>query len=85
MGFEQPDEEAMKQWNAWFEKIGPFQLEQVGLMNGREINSEGQRELGWDLESITGYNIVEAESIEDATRLCEDNPFVTSIRVYELR
>jgi hypothetical protein len=36
-------------------------------------------------ESITGYNIIEAESLEAAEKLAHANPFITSIRVYEVR
>jgi uncharacterized protein YciI len=36
------------------------------------------------LESITGCTIVSAESIEDAQQLAASNPFVSSIRIYEI-
>ena len=36
------------------------------------------------LDAITGYTILSAESIEDAQRLAASNPFVSSIRIYEL-
>ena len=36
------------------------------------------------LESITGYVIVNAESLDEATALAQDNPFIASIRIYEI-
>ncbi len=37
------------------------------------------------MESITGYNIIEAESLDAAEKLAQSNPFIASIRVYEMR
>ena len=37
------------------------------------------------MESITGYNIIEAESLEAAEKLAQSNPFIASIRIYEVR
>ena len=36
------------------------------------------------MESITGYSIINAESLDDAEEIARDNPFVASIRVYEI-
>jgi hypothetical protein len=36
------------------------------------------------MESITGYSIVNADSMEDAEKLAADNPFIASIRIYEI-
>ena len=37
------------------------------------------------MDSITGYNIIEAESLDEAEKLAQSNPFIASIRIYELR
>ncbi|MFC1575076.1 YciI family protein [Gemmatimonadota bacterium] len=37
------------------------------------------------MDSITGYNIIEAESLDEADKIAKDNPFIASIRVYEIR
>ena len=84
-GFEKPAPEIMAAWMAWFESISDKQVDQGGFGSGREISKSGTRDLSWDMESITGYNIIEAESLEAAEKLAEDNPFVASIRIYELR
>ena len=42
-------------------------------------------ELPWGMESITGYTIIEGESLDDAESIARDNPYIASIRVYEVR
>ncbi|MEO6445811.1 MAG: YciI family protein [Gemmatimonadaceae bacterium] len=85
IGFEKPAPEIMKAWRAWFASIADKQVEQGGFTGGREISKSGTRELPWNAESITGYNIVEAEDLDAAERLAEGNPFISSIRIYEMR
>lgn len=84
-GFEQPTPEIMDAWRSWFESISDKQLEQGGFAGGREISKNGTRDLPWDIDSITGYNIVEAQSLDEAEKLAQSNPFISSIRIYELR
>lgn len=84
-GFEKPTPEIMQKWQAWFESIADRQLEQCGFAGGKEISSSGTRDLPWDGDCITGYNIIEAENMDAAEQLAQGNPFITSIRIYELR
>ena len=84
-GFEQPTPEIMQSWQAWFESIADRQVDQGGFSGGREISKSGTKELPWDRESMTGYNIIEAESLDAAEEIARSNPFIASIRVYELR
>ena len=35
-------------------------------------------------DSITGYSIINAESLEEAEEVARGNPFIASIRVYEI-
>ncbi len=37
------------------------------------------------MESITGYVMIEAESLDEAEKIAQDNPYIASIRVYEIR
>lgn len=37
-----------------------------------------------DKEAITGYTIIEAESLAEAEKIAQENPYITSIRVYEI-
>lgn len=84
-GFEKPTSEIMKAWDAWFESISHRQVERSGFACGREVSKNGSRELPWNAESITGYNLIEAESMGEAEQLARSNPFIASIRIYELR
>lgn len=84
-GFEKPTPEIMKAWMAWFESISDKQIGQGGFSGGREISKRGTRDLPWDMESITGYNIIEEESLDAAEKLAQGNPFIESIRIYEMR
>ena len=84
-GFEKPTSEIMAAWGKWFESIADKQVEQNGFSGGREISKAGSRDLPWDMESITGYNIIEAESLDEAEKIAKDCPYIASIRVYEIR
>ncbi len=83
-GFEPPSPEQMGEWNAWFESIAGRQVDRRGLRGGNEITSDGVNELPFGHDSITGYTIIEAESLEEATHLAEGCPIVHSTCVYEL-
>jgi hypothetical protein len=37
------------------------------------------------MQSIAGYNLIEAESLDAAEKLARSNPFIATIRIYELR
>lgn len=84
VGFEPPTPEIMARWKAWFEKVAPQTVENVGLRAAREISHEGVKDIDWGVQSLTGYTIINAESLDEAETLARSNPFVTSIRVYEL-
>lgn len=42
-------------------------------------------DLGVVRDAVTGYCIIEAAGMEEAERIARSNPFITSIRVYEIR
>ena len=84
-GFEKPTPEIMEAWGAWFESISDKMVDQGGFSSGREISQSGTRDLPMNMESITGYNVIEAESLDAAEKLAQDNPFIASIRIYEVR
>ncbi|MDH3452194.1 MAG: YciI family protein [Gammaproteobacteria bacterium] len=84
-GFEKPTPEIMQAWQKWFESIADMTVEHVGLGAAREISSSGTKDLPWGMESITGYTVIEADSLDEAEKLAKDNPHIASIRVYEVR
>jgi hypothetical protein len=84
-GFEKPTPAIMEAWGQWFESIADKQVDQGGFSGGREISQSGTKDLPWGMESITGYNIIEAEDLDAAEAIAQDNPYIASIRVYEIR
>lgn len=84
-GFDTPTPEIMQAWGTWFESIADRTVDQGGFSGGREISDSGTRELPWGMESITGYTIIEAASLDEAEKIAQNNPYIASIRVYELR
>jgi len=84
-GFETPTPEIMEAWGAWFDSISDRMVDQGGFCAGREISKGGTRDLPMNMDCITGYNVIEAESLDAAEKLAQDNPFIASIRIYELR
>ncbi len=84
-GFEKPTPEIMEAWGKWFASIADKTVENGGFHGAaREISSDGTRDLPMAVDSITGYSIITAESIEEAERIAADNPFIASIRIYEI-
>jgi hypothetical protein len=85
VGFEQPSAEIMAAWGRWFDSIADHSVENGGFhRGGKEISASGTRDLPLAPDSITGYSIIRAESLEDAEKLASRNPFISSIRVYEI-
>jgi len=84
-GFEKPTPEIMEAWKKWFESIADKQVDQGGFSGGREISTDGTKDLPWGMDSITGYNIIEAEDLDAAEAIARHNPYIASIRVYEIR
>lgn len=84
-GFETPTAEIMAAWGKWFESIADRTVEHGGFHGAaREISHGGAKDLPRGMESITGYSIINAESLDEAERIAQDNPFIASIRVYEI-
>jgi len=84
-GFEKPTPEIMQAWGAWFEAIKEKTVDAGGFAAGREVSKEGTTELPMGMESITGYHVVQAESLDEAEKMAATCPFIASIRVYEIR
>ena len=85
IGFEKPTPEIMGAWEAWFKSVADRIVEQGGLWGGaREITAGGTSDLPLGPDSITGYMIFNAETLDEATKLAEACPIVKSNRVYEI-
>jgi hypothetical protein len=84
-GFEKPTPEIMKAWGAWMHSVADRTIDNLGFGAAREISADGTQELPWGPDSITGCTILEAEDLDEAERIAQRNPFIKSIRVYEVR
>lgn len=75
----------MAAWGKWFESVADKTVDQGGFHGGaREISHSGSKDLPMGTDSITGYSIINAESLADAEEIARGNPFIASIRVYEI-
>jgi len=77
-------QEMMDAWSNWFESIGD-KIADGGspLGPGREISRTGTNDLPRDKEAISGYSLINAENIEEAEKIAEGSPMITSVKVFE--
>jgi len=77
-------EGAMKAWHDWFESVGEKFVDSGNPFGaGREVSANGSSDLALDNSAITGYSIVNVDSLEEAEALAKGCPTVPSVRVYE--
>ena len=83
-GFVPPTPEIMEAWGIWFASIGDKMVDSGGPSGGgREITRAGTRDLALDLDAFTGYVIINAADLDEATAIAETCPIISGIRVYE--
>jgi hypothetical protein len=83
-GYMEPTAEVMGAWQSWFAAVGDRFVDSGNpLGNGLEVTKSGSRELSPDTGAATGYCIIAADSREDAERLLEGCPIITSAQLYE--
>ena len=85
VGFTQPTPEIMESWNQWFKSIKETIVDQIGLSNGKKVTKKGITELPMDKDAITGYVVIKAENMNEAIKIAQMCPMITSIKVYEVR
>ncbi|MBT8218827.1 MAG: hypothetical protein KJP00_03335 [Bacteroidia bacterium] len=85
VGFTLPTPEMMQEWMQWFKSIGDRIVEQVGLSSGKEVTKAGLKDLPMNEQALTGYLVIEAENLDEAIKIAEACPMVTSTLVYEVR
>jgi hypothetical protein len=84
-GFKKPTSEIMAAWGKWFESMKNNIVDMGGhFSGGREISRAGTKDLPLGLDSITGFTIVSADSLDAAEKMALSNPYISSIRVYEV-
>ncbi len=78
----------MKQWETWYGKLGPAVVDGGNPMSGavNKIRSNGAISKGPIGKRATGYSIIEAPSLDKATKFAKGCPILRSggeIAVYE--
>ena len=84
-GFVPPTDEVQRAWAEWFKSAGP-RLVDPGSPFGRgvEVTRHGRAELNLQSSSpLTGYCILNADSLQEAESLVRGMPIIESVRVYE--
>ncbi len=84
VGYETPTKEIEGAWMKWFGEIKEHIVDSGSPFGpGKEITASGVKELLHDKGAITGYTIINAESMEEAVKIAKGCPIITSMRVYE--
>jgi hypothetical protein len=84
VGSVKPTQDVMDGWTKWFGVLGKRVVDSGNPFGeGKEITKSGTNTLQLGPEAISGYTIINAESIEEVKELARECPIVTSIRVYE--
>ena len=78
----------MKQWTTWFNKLGPAIIDPGNPFSGKvnKIDADGTVAKGAVGRRASGYSIVEAPSLQAATKLAKTCPVIKSgaqVAVYE--
>jgi len=85
IGFEQPTDEIMAAWMKWFEDIKEVTVENIGLNPGKEVSAEGINDINFDAQVTTGLTIIEVNTLDEAVKIAQACPSITSIKVQEVR
>jgi hypothetical protein len=83
VGFVPPTPEIGQAWMAWFESIKDKIVDSGSPFGpGREITKDGTKDLSLDIDAFTGYTIINAADLDEATEIAATCPSITGIRVY---
>lgn len=84
-GFENPTQEIMDAWSNWFASMADRIVDKGSpLGSGIEVSKKGTVKLTSEMWPATGYMIIKAENIEEAEKIAQECPIISSLRVYEL-
>ena len=83
-GFETPTPAVMEAWSKWFASLGDKMVDPGSPLGpGKEISPSGIKELPMGLDSLTGYTVINADSLDEAVKIAKACPMITSVRVHE--
>ena len=78
----------MKQWTTWFTKLGPAIIDPGNPFSGKvnKVKADGSWAKGPVGQRASGYSIIDAPSLDAATKLAKTCPVIRSgaqVAVYE--
>ena len=86
IGFIPPTPEIMQSWMEWLKSVEDKVADRGSVLGqGKEITKNGTTELPVDLDAITAYMVFNAENINEAEKIAQSCPMITSVKVYEVR
>lgn len=78
-----PTEESTAAWIEWFASLGDAVIDAGNPFGaGREVTSNGTRELPPSADGVTGYTLINAVDIDEAEKIALSHP-IADIQVYE--
>ena len=84
VGYSQPTPKIMESWTKWFKSIEDKIVDQIGLRNGKEVTKKDITELPMNKDAITGYLVINVENLDEAIKIAQSCPMITSTKVYEV-
>ena len=76
--------DAQAEWISWFDSIAESLVDGGNpFAAGRYVGRTGVTDLAVDDNSIIGYSIVSAPTLEDAERIAAGSPAVSGVQVFE--
>ena len=84
-GYVTPTPEIGQAWMQWFDTHAGSMIDSGNpTAAGVEITPDAIVEVETGLDSLTGYSILNADTMDEAIAIAQTNPMITSVIVYEL-
>ena len=84
-GYITPTPEIGQAWMDWFASVGDRMVDSGNSMSrGAEVTPDAVTPIETGLDSLTGYSIVNADTMDEAVEIAKTNPMITGVVVYEL-
>ena len=84
-GYITPTPEIGQAWMDWFASVGDRMVDSGNPMSrGADVTPDAVTPIETGLDSLTGYSIVNADTMDEAVEIAKTNPMITGVVVYEL-
>ena len=84
-GFETPTPEIQAAWGQWFASVADKMVDSGSpFSRGREISPKTTKELPLGMDSLTGYTIISARTLDEAEQIAKGCPMIKFVRLYEM-